>query len=351
MKQANRYLILSLLLSSIGTSLASAAACEMLLRKTILPRKKLPSTHPEKNGLPSGKTIHIYSQNNNKNTKNLTLHGWLIEPTTPKGIVIFTHGYIGNRISNDTVKGLAKKFYQEGFSCLLYDSRTCGESEGSISSLGVLEQNDLLTVTQEALYKYGYQKKPLIYYGYSLGGAISIATVPLAQKKFKDDLQLIGVIADSPFANLETLIKGNIPKVAQHMIPGGKNIAKFFSPIFLQYTKLRGIDLKKMNLTASVSNQNFPLLYLIHSKYDYIIPPSDSVKLENYYNGKGPLMLWLTDAQGHVKSYQENPNTYLSNVVFFITTARKRNIKPLKPEPVKIDPLKKERFRHLDERN
>ena len=29
---------------------------------------------------------------------------WLIEPSNPEGIVIFTHGYLGNRVSNDTVK-------------------------------------------------------------------------------------------------------------------------------------------------------------------------------------------------------------------------------------------------------
>ncbi|SHF19545.1 Prolyl oligopeptidase family protein [Seinonella peptonophila] len=296
------------------------AISECIIWKALTPKRKPLIKDID---LPFYENITIENTDGDRRNQKFKLQGWLVRPQKEsKGLVIFTHGYSGNRISNPTVRGLLKEFHLRGYTCLLYDSRRCGESEGKKITGGVFEPNDLLAVTRDALYKYGFKGHPIFYYGYSFGGATSIVTALKAKQEFGQDFQICGVIADSSFSDMKTYIQDYVPHLAAQKISGGHFIAKGLLPVIMGMAKLKKIDPESP--LKAVQSLDFPPLFLVHSKHDYAIPASESVKLWQNYHGKGPVMLWLTDAQGHVKSYLQSPEVYISNVFHFTNIGSKR---------------------------
>src|SRR5699024_5107127 len=116
--------------------------------------------------------------------------------------VIFSHGYKGNRIEDHIpFLSLAENLLARNYRVILFDFRYAGESEGAMSTVGAMEQLDLLGVINWAKDSF---PEPTVLYGISLGGSTSILSA--AQT---DDV--IGVVADSPFSDLEDYLRVNLP--------------------------------------------------------------------------------------------------------------------------------------------
>jgi dipeptidyl aminopeptidase/acylaminoacyl peptidase len=72
---------------------------------------------------------------------SLTIRGWYVPPSDSLGpVVILLHGYTGNRTQ---MIGRARMLREAGIGSLLYDARGCGESDGSLVSMGYYETADL----------------------------------------------------------------------------------------------------------------------------------------------------------------------------------------------------------------
>lgn len=118
-------------------------------------------------------------------------------PSTNGAVILVAHGYNDNRLEN-----LHVMFAQNGYGVLSWDFRAHGESEGDFSSLGYFEQLDV-----EAALDYALIQKDIEHIG-AWGGSMGGASVILTAAKRKE---IEAVVADSAFASLEDVLRGNIP--------------------------------------------------------------------------------------------------------------------------------------------
>jgi pimeloyl-ACP methyl ester carboxylesterase len=137
-----------------------------------------------------------------QNHAGLTLRGWFISAPLAKGTIVFSHGY-----TSDCTPDLiyAPLFFRAGYNCLFFDYHGHGASDGNSTSLVYFERDDLLCAL-DFLHSRSIDKVGLV--GFSMGGAISIATASSSP-------MVIGVISDSAFAKLETVVQ-NAAVVAIH---------------------------------------------------------------------------------------------------------------------------------------
>ena len=120
----------------------------------------------------------------------LRLSAWLVAKAGAPAIVLL-HGYPAEKTDMLPLAAvLARRF-----TVLLVDLRYFGRSDGSVTTLGFRERNDLRRAI-DALARRGFDRVGV--FGFSLGGAIALTTAV-------DEPRIGAVAAYSPFADLRML--------------------------------------------------------------------------------------------------------------------------------------------------
>ncbi|AMX83806.1 alpha/beta hydrolase [Geobacillus subterraneus] len=230
------------------------------------------------------------------------LKGWIISPQKPARMtVVFAHGYGNNRVQeNVPFLPLAKRLAAEGYRVVLFDFRASGESGGDMITIGVKEKDDLLGVID---YAKKHFHEPIALYGVSMGAATSILAAA-------EDGDVRGVIADSPFSDLESYLRANMP-VWTHLpdVP-------FTYLILAIVPALADLDLDLSSPIRAVDRIAPRPILFIHSKDDRSIPYEESVKL--YRTHSDVFQLWLTEKADHVKSFSLYGDEYVERVLTFL---------------------------------
>lgn len=215
--------------------------------------------------------------------------------------VIFAHGYGNNRVQeNVPFLPLAKRLVDDGYRVILFDFRASGESEGDMITIGVKEKDDLLGVID---YAKKHFDEPIALYGVSMGAATSILAAA-------EDQDVRGVIADSPFSDLESYLRANMP-VWTHL----PNVP-FTYLILAIIPALADLDLGVSSPIHAVDRVAPRPILFIHSKNDRSIPYEESVKL--YKTHPDVFQLWLTDKADHVKSFSLYGGQYVNRMLSFL---------------------------------
>jgi fermentation-respiration switch protein FrsA (DUF1100 family) len=235
---------------------------------------------------------------------HLNLKGWLIpaDAATDK-IVIFSHGYKGNRANIDAALPTMKALHDAGFTVLAFDYRDEGESDGSLVSVGFYEVRDLLGAVDWAA-QHGYDKIGVI--GYSMGASTALVAAA------KDD-RIQAVVADSPFANLHDYLEDNLP-VWSHL-PNWP----FTPEILWECRVLEGLDSRQVDPLDGLAAWKPRPLLLIAGTADDTIPMVNSQALYNVVKNNPDDQLWIVDGATHVKAYNVNPQAYEAKVTSFFT--------------------------------
>ncbi|WP_442603268.1 alpha/beta hydrolase [Paenibacillus sp. KN14-4R] len=231
------------------------------------------------------------------------LRGWLIPAGDNKDrIVIFSHGYRGNRSGEKPALPTAQALQKQGIASLLFDFRNSGESEGTVTSVGLFEKSDLIAAVNYAK-SLGYTKIGLV--GYSMGAVVSIDAAPEVS-----DVQ--AVIADSPFADMRPYLEDNLPVWS--------NLPAFpFTPLVIWETSmLTGLDPDQVRPIESITKLKDKQVLLIHTTNDGKIPASNSEQLMKA-SGSPNTSLWLVPGDRHVGAYNAVPDEYLTKVTQFFT--------------------------------
>jgi alpha-beta hydrolase superfamily lysophospholipase len=139
------------------------------------------------------------------------LEGWLLTPPNPKGTIAFFHGYAACRA---TLLDEAKAVHTLGFVALLIDFRGSGGSEGSSTSLGFYEAEDVVATVK--LVRERQLPTPLILYGQSMGGAAVLRT--LATQDVLPD----GVILESVFGRMLETVRNRFALMGVPAFPGAE---------------------------------------------------------------------------------------------------------------------------------
>ena len=207
----------------------------------------------------------------------LTLRGWYI-PSAKKTAktLILLHGYPADK--GNILPALA--FLHDDFNLLLFDFRYLGKSEGSYSTAGAKEIEDLLAAIQ---FLKSRGVKEVGVWGFSMGGAVALMAVEKAP-------EIRAVISESSYSSLAdmTLELLRIP-VLNYPIA---YLVGFWAKLFL------GIDVREASPADRLRNSTIPIL-LIHSSADAVIPFSHARILQQALAKNPNAEFWFNDQFAH----------------------------------------------------
>jgi dipeptidyl aminopeptidase/acylaminoacyl peptidase len=231
-------------------------------------------------------------------TDGLTLKGWYLPPRQ-EGLVIFVHGLGGNRAE---LLDEAEFIAQAGYGVLLFDLRNHGESEGSVTTLGLDEVRDVEAAVNFARRNAGWGI-PLALFGHSMGGA----AVLLAAVKIPE---IRAVIAESAYTSVEDNISEGV-----HGLTG---LPPFpFAPLIVFFGEREaGVEIRSVRPLEAVGQLSPRPLLLIHGELDSLIPAENSLRL--YAAAREPKELYLLPHAGHGGFLQAAPEDYPRRILAFL---------------------------------
>ncbi len=207
----------------------------------------------------------------------LTLRGWHIPSakTTEKTLVLL-HGYPADK--GDILPALA--FLHEDFNLLLFDFRYLGESEGSYSTAGAKEVEDLLAAIR---FVKSRGIKEVGVWGFSMGGAVALMAIEKAP-------EIRAVISESSYSSLAQMALQlfGIPLLNYPVA----YLVGFWAKLFL------GIDLRDVSPAERIRNTTVPIL-LIHSSADAVIPFSHAQSLQEALANNSRAEFWFKEGFVH----------------------------------------------------
>ena len=212
-----------------------------------------------------------------KTADGLTLRGWYIPSakSTEKTLILL-HGYPadkGNILP-------AQAFLHEDFNLLLFDFRYLGKSEGSYSTAGAKEVEDLLAAIQ-FLKTRGIKEVGV--WGFSMGGAVALMAIEKAP-------EIRAVISESSYASLAAMALEllRIPLLNYPIA----YLVGVWAKLFL------GIDVREASPADRIRNTTLPIL-LIHSSADAVIPFSHARLLQQALAKNPNAEFWFNEQFAH----------------------------------------------------
>jgi len=218
-----------------------------------------------------------------KTSDGLTLKGWFIpSQKATKKTVILLHGYPADK--GDILPAIS--FLQKDYNLFLFDFRYLGESEGSYSTAGANEVQDLLAAIQFLKAK---GIKDVGVWGFSMGGAVALMGIKKAP-------EIKAVIAEASYASL-ALMAPELFRIPLLKYPLAYLVGLWVK-IFL------GIDIRDVSPAKAVQDTTIPLL-LIHSVADDVIPFSHAQLLRKALEKNPRSEFWFRTTLSHGELGQE----------------------------------------------
>jgi alpha-beta hydrolase superfamily lysophospholipase len=231
----------------------------------------------------------------------IDLHAWYIpQKRNPKGTIIYLHGVGDCKIGGIP---LARYFFTQGYSVLMYDQRQHGESGGSICTYGYYEKHDVSVALDFLEERQGPGHETVAIFGTSMGAAIAIQAAAIEPR-------IKGIIAEASFANLRDIItdyQRRIIKLPWHFL---RNAALARTQAIANF---RGADVSPL---TDVKNISIPLLF-IHGTEDKSIDVEYSRHL--YEAAHEPKRLVLIEGADHNDIWSVGGKKYLDSITTFLS--------------------------------
>ena len=192
-----------------------------------------------------------------KSFDGLRLHGTLMKNGDGKKLVIEAHGFRSSPI-HDFV-AIMPYFWKKGFSVLMIDHRSHGESEGTYITYGVHESKDMRAWVDKAKEVLGADTE-IILHGISMG-----ASTVLMSSVLDMPLNVKGIIADSGFTSPYDIFCEVLERSFH---------AKPFPilPIVNAMAKHKaGFGFKDASTVAAMMDNKIPVLF-VHGEDDDFVP-------------------------------------------------------------------------------
>jgi pimeloyl-ACP methyl ester carboxylesterase len=191
---------------------------------------------------------------------DIRLSGWYVpkqgEPS--EAAVIILHGYPASK--GDLVARAS--FLAKDYNLLFFDFRYFGQSAGSMTTVGATETEDLLAAIR--LLKVRGMKKIGVY-GFSLGGAVALMTLPLTK-------EIDAVVSEGAYASLCL--------IAEQLYRPTAFLKKPLAWMTCQYARaLISVDPFKVSPVDAVAGTATPIL-LIHAQDDDVVPFEHALLLQ-----------------------------------------------------------------------
>jgi pimeloyl-ACP methyl ester carboxylesterase len=230
------------------------------------------------------------------NWRGELLSGWLALITPEAPVIILTHGTPGNRVS---MLQRAAFLYKHGDNVLLFDFQSYGLSQGVMSTLGMVESEDILAAISflHGLPDTMYSKIGVL--GLSMGATAAV----LAASRSSD---ILALVAESCPIDA-TRVPGDVPDEASRQAD-----RQLVEEVYgVDITKARPIDYvhKLAGQTA---------LFFINGDADNTTPLPGMQAL--YQASGAPKQYWIVPNAGHAQSFAIDPDGYMQRVDTFFDT-------------------------------
>jgi dipeptidyl aminopeptidase/acylaminoacyl peptidase len=249
---------------------------------------------------------------------NIILKGWFVKSVSSmqyeagikKPVIIICHGLGANK--SDFTE-LSSHLSKTGYNVLLFDFRGHGDSEGRSSSLGLLEQSDLISAIKYVKSREDVDKDKIGVYGFSLGAAVAILTSA-------EDKNIKAVVADSSFTSLkiqgERLLKSSLlPKFP------------FLYVAAWIYEIMFKTDIERIAPLNFIGELSPTPVFIIGGEGDTQMPASDAEEL--FAKAKEPKSLWIIKGASHGGTISAAGGDYHKRIIEFFD-------KYLKEQPITL---------------
>jgi len=218
-------------------------------------------------------------------------------------LVILASGY-GD--TQDQMLSIAEFLHQAGFGVLTYNSRARVPSGGEYVTLGVFEQQDLLSIVGYAAGRTDVDVNRIGVLGISMGGATAVLGAA-------EDKRISAVVDDSGFSDAPRVIAASFEKFIH--LP-----AFPFAPVTIAIANSRaGIDVNRVRPMDVISKISPRPLLVIHETGDSVVPVDNS--LRNFAAARSPKELWLVPGKEHGKAHTVAKSEYENRVTKFFEAA------------------------------
>lgn len=231
-----------------------------------------------------------------KDAAGLTLRGWWI-PGTNHRTVVMVHGWTSSRRETMEKSGY---LHAAGYNLLLFDLRGSGQSDGSYTTIGYAEPDDVRAAVGFA---HARDHGPIALVGYSMGGSVAVA-------EGARDPRVTAVVEDSGFSSLLDVVSARF-----HTLTG--------LPAWPLLAPLVGIGQVDLRMSAGdvrpvrdATHLHKPLLAIVGTN-DQVVPPSEGLAL--YRATQGPRQLLVVPGAGHTGAYAKDGPTYERTVLDFLS--------------------------------
>ncbi|MCA9035026.1 MAG: alpha/beta hydrolase [Planctomycetaceae bacterium] len=225
-----------------------------------------------------------------------TIKGWHCRCPDSRGIIVLVHGI---RDCRTRMVDRARLLQAAGYSSLLIDLQSHGESTGNQISLGFKERHDVAAAVQLA--RSLHANEPVGVLGISLGGASALLASPLP---------IDALILESVFPDIEAAIHNRVT-CRLGKWPG-------YIPaelLLLQLAPRLGISRDDLRPIDRIREAGCPV-FVISGSDDPHTTPEETVSLFNA--ATEPRRIWLVEGAGHVDLLAAHPGQYEQQVLTFL---------------------------------
>jgi dipeptidyl aminopeptidase/acylaminoacyl peptidase len=228
----------------------------------------------------------------------INLAGWLI-PGDRKAAVLLLHGY---RCRRDEMLPHADMLHRAGYTVLLFDFRSRGQSEGDAVTLGFKERLDALGAIDYLKTRPEVDSGKIGVLGISQGGATAI----LAAATSPD---LKAVASESAFKSADSVVSQSFT----HFI----HLPAFpFAPLTVWIAELRvGIESEEIVPEREVARISPRPVLVMHGVLDTTISPRDGEAI--FAAAREPKQWWLIPDSAHAQGARKAAAEYERRIVAF----------------------------------
>ena len=233
---------------------------------------------------------------------DITLAGWYYDnPADGNCGVVLLHGFTGDK---GFVGLYAPMFYDLGCDILAYDSRGHGDSETAFVTWGYYERAEAAAAVEWLSLRMTLPTNQIGVLGMSYG-----ASTALQMLFVQPDVAF--VVVDSPFQDMETIIK-------QQSVSIFGDAIRLVTPGAFQVSEWRaGIEVDETSALKAVQNVDTPIL-IFHSTDDTFVYPSNSEAIYAVANPDTTRLILQEYGSSHTEAILTNETEMRQQVYAFI---------------------------------